>query len=145
MEFPITDLLNQEECVVWLTEHLHPDGLCCPDCASPVSDARVFRHTIRSQLTVWRCRLCQRSYNLYTGTVFASHHLNPKQVVMLLRGISKGEPTTTLSAELGMSYKTVLDLRHEIQDNAQRAQPQTALPDSERETDEMFQNAGEKR
>ncbi len=145
MEFPITDLLNREESVSWLTKHLHPEGFHCPRCHRPVSEARVFRETKRSQLTVWRCTGCQRTYNLYTGTVFAQHHLTPEQVVMLLRGIRKGEPTTMLSAELEMSYKTVLDLRHEIQANAQRAQPDTPLSDSETETDEMFQNAGEKR
>lgn len=145
MEFPITDLLNREESVAWLTEHLHPEGVRCPRCRRAVSEARAFRKTVRSQLIMWRCKGCQRTYNLYTGTVFAQHHLTPEQVVMLLRGISKGEPTTTLSAELTLSYKTVLDLRHEIQANAQQAQPEMPLSDSETETDEMFQKAGEKR
>ena len=50
-----------------------------------------------------------------------------------------------LAQELQLNYKTVLDLRHAIQKNAEQQQPDTALPDSETETDEMFQNAGEKR
>ena len=50
-----------------------------------------------------------------------------------------------LAAELGLNYVTVLTLRHAAQANAEKAQPDTALPDEHTETDEMFQNAGEKR
>jgi len=67
------------------------------------------------------------------------------QVVLLMRGICKGESTKILSAELDLNYKTVLVLRHEVQANAEMAQTETPLPDSCTETDEMFQNAGEKR
>ena len=63
----------------------------------------------------------------------------------MVRGVLKGEPATTLAAELDLDYKTVLELRRDLQANAHALQPKTALPDSETETDEMFQNAGEKR
>jgi hypothetical protein len=36
-------------------------------------------------------------------------------------------------------------VRQQLQANAERVQPQTPLDDLEVETDEMFQNAGEKR
>ena len=69
------------------------------------------------------------------------------QVVMLLRGISKGETTREMLAELGLNYKTVLSMRHKIQANAEKEQPKTPLPDIHSETDEMFhaKRAGEKR
>ena len=67
------------------------------------------------------------------------------QVVLLMRGICKGESSRVLAAELRLNYITVLNLRHEAQANAEKAQPDTALPDQHTETDEMFQNAGEKR
>jgi len=66
------------------------------------------------------------------------------QVVLLMRGICKGESSNTLAAELGLNYQTVLNLRHIIQANAQARQPEDPLPDAHSETDEMFQNAGEK-
>jgi hypothetical protein len=62
-----------------------------------------------------------------------------------MRGICKGESSKELAAELGLNYFTVLTLRHEAQANAEKAQPETPLPDEHTETDEMFQNAGEKR
>ena len=67
------------------------------------------------------------------------------QVVLLMRGICKGETTRELAAELELNYKTVLDMRHKVQANAESEQPKTPLPDLHSETDEMFQNSGEKR
>jgi transposase-like protein len=145
MEFPITELLDHERSVAWIVQHFHRDGLKCPKCGASVAEARAFRTTQRSQLTTYRCQVCTTPYNLYSGTVFQQHHLTPQQVVLLMRGICKGETTNMLAQELQLNYKTVLDLRHAIQANAERQQPKTALADRETETDEMFQNAGEKR
>jgi transposase-like protein len=63
----------------------------------------------------------------------------------LLRGVCKGEPTAAIAREIGVTRQTVHDMRKAIQTNAERLQPQEALPDQRTETDEMFQNAGEKR
>jgi hypothetical protein len=94
---------------------------------------------------VYRCLQCGTVYNLYSGTIFQQTHFSLMQIVLMLRGFCKGETTQELAAELGLSYKTVLELRHAVQANAEKAQPQTPLPDEHSETDEMFQNAGEKR
>jgi transposase-like protein len=145
MDFPITTLLSQAQSEQWRLEHFHPDGLKCPRCAAPVAQAHVFRTTHRSHLTVYRCNQCGQPYNLYPGTVFQQRHLTPQQVVLLLRGVVKGEPSKPLAAELRLHYTTVLELRRDLQHNARHLQPTTPLPDVQTETDEMFQNAGEKR
>ena len=145
MEFPITDLLSPEESEAWILKHFHPEGLKCPWCQAPVERANVFRMTKKSQLQVYRCRDCQSIYNLYTKTVFQQHHLRPQQVVLLMRGVLKGESSNVLAAELSLNYNTVLNLRHEIQEHAEHLQPNIPLPDFEAESDELFQNAGEKR
>lgn len=138
-------LLDYDSSVAWIMEHFHPTGLKCRMCGKPKEQAREFRRTKRSQLVVYRCRDCHRTYNLYSGTVFQQTHLTPMQVVLLMRGICKGESSQVLAQELELNYGTVLTLRHEIQRNAEQAQPSTPLPDTQTETDEMFQNAGEKR
>jgi len=94
---------------------------------------------------VYRCNQCDTAYNLYSGTIFQQTHLTPMQVVLLMRGICKGESSRVLTAELKLGYVTVLNLRHAAQANAEKAQPDTPLHDQHTETDEMFQNAGEKR
>jgi transposase-like protein len=145
MEFPIADLLSMEESEQWILEHFHPQGLKCRWCQARVERANLFRMTRKSKLKVYRCRDCKPIYNLYTNTVLQQHHLTPQQVVLLLRGILKGETTNELAAELELNYLTVLNLRRELQQNAERLQPETPVPDLEAESDELFQNAGEKR
>lgn len=145
MEFPITDLLSPTESTQWILQHFHPQGLMCPNCGEAVANASVFRATTKSQLTVYRCRACHTAYNLYTGTIFQQRHFTPQQVVLFLRGVLKGEASITVAAELKVSPQTILDLRRDLQDSARFLQSNTPLSDAHTETDEMFQNAGEKR
>lgn len=145
MEFPITNLLSPEQSEQWLLGHFHPEGLKCPGCKSTVERANVFRVTRKSELKVYRCKDCQSIYNLYTGTVFEQRQLRPQQAVLLIRGVLKGEPSDVLARELELNYVTVLQLRRKIQENAELLQSEEPLPDFEAESDEMFQNSGEKR
>jgi transposase-like protein len=131
--------------VVWLQKHFHPNGLKCPHCGTGVDEAHAFRRTKTSGLLVYRCRACQGVYNLYSGTVFEGRHLRPAQVVLVVRGVCKGEPTASLARELKVSRQTALGLRHRLQAHAEKLQPIVPLSDARTETDEMFQNAGEKR
>ena len=143
MDFPIVDLLDADMSCQWLLKYFHRGELKCPHCGERVEEARRFRTTLKSHLTVYRCT-CEGIYNLYSGTVFERKHLRPEQVVLLLRGICQGVSTASLARELNLSRQTVHDLRKLIQANAKRLQPDTALTDTCTETDEMFQNAGEK-
>ena len=145
MDFPIVDLIDNESATEWLVNHFHPDGLKCPHCEASVEEARSFRQTTASQLTVYRCFLCDGIYNLYSSTVFQQKQFTPAQVVLLLRGVYQGTSTAQLAREIGLSYPTVLSMRHTLQSNAQAMQPNSPLADEQTETDEMFQNAGEKK
>jgi transposase-like protein len=145
MIFPVTKLLDEQSSEKWLLRHLHPQGLCCPACQASLKQARKFRAARCTKLTDYRCTHCGTVYNLYSGTIFARKQLRPQQVVMLVRGICKGEPSTTLAEENGVSWRTVHELRRVLQRNCYQMLPQTPLPDRDTETDELFQNAGEKR
>jgi len=145
MDFPIVDLIDDELSRHWLLNHFHPKGLKCPHCGAGLDQAREFRQTKSSQLTVYRCNRCQGVYNLYSRTVFEGRYFRPAQAVLLLRGVTKGQPTAEIAREIGVSRPTVHEVRQEIQANAERSQPQTPLTDDLTETDEMFQNAGEKK
>lgn len=143
MDFPIVELLDEAECAAWLKAHFHPQGLKCPRCEC--EQAYAFRQTVRSRVQVFRCKDCLQTYTLYSGTVFEGHQLRPSQVVLLLRGVVQGVPATRLSRELGLCRTTVQHLRGELQAQARQRRPTTALPDAHTETDELFQNAGEKK
>ena len=144
MIFPLTELLDDCASIAWVEKHFHPKGLCCPGCGAKREEAREFRKHERGFVD-YRCLHCHRTYNLYTGTLFAGSNLTPRRVVLLVRGICKGEPATVLAEELSLSRQCVHRWRKRLQANGYRMLSQQALPDRETETDEMFQNAGEKR
>jgi FixJ family two-component response regulator len=50
------------------------------------------------------------------------------QVVVLMRDICKGETTREIATELDMNYKTVLDMRHKVQANAESQLPKNGAP-----------------
>ena len=145
MDFPILDLLDDDQSIAWLEQHFHPLGLQCPHCGAPRTEARFFRMNAGSGLPGWRCHQCQGIYNLYSGTVFAGSQLVPAHVVLLLRGVLPGQPSAQLARDLGLTEKTVLKWRHRLQARAEALHPETPLPDRATERDEMVQNAGEKR
>jgi transposase-like protein len=144
MIFPITELLDDHESLEWVEKYFHPKGLRCPDCGATTQQAREFR-THKRGVVDYRCQKCQRTYNLYTRTIFAGSKLEARRVVLLLRGVCKGEPATVLAEELSLSRQCVHRWRKRIQAQAYEMLSQRVLPDAETETDEMFQNAGEKR
>ena len=145
IEFPIVDLMSVEDCYEWLLRHFHPEGLKCPHCGSSLSQARTFRITKKSQVPDYRCRQCDKTYNVYSKTVFEARYFTPEQAVLLVRGVVKGEQAQVLANEIGVCRQTVQAVRKLILASAILAQPEGPIGDEVTETDEMFQNAGEKR
>jgi transposase-like protein len=110
IDFPITELLDDAVCVAWLEQHLR---LVCPRCQS--TERRLFRR--HDHFPTYRCRECQRTYTILTGTVFAKTRQSPATIVMLLRGIAKGESPARLSRELDLDRKRLGEIRQQIQTN----------------------------
>ena len=145
MDFPIVELMDREACTAWITGHFHPNGLKCPHCQAGLEQAIHFRKTKSSDLMVYRCKACRGIYNLYSGTAFEGRHFTPEQTILFLREVLQGKPTAKLARELKISRTTGLTVRHLLQANAKAEQATGPLSDLEVETDEMFQNAGEKK
>jgi hypothetical protein len=141
IDFPITDLLDDDGCTLRLERHLHPGGLQCPHCGS--SDRRLFR--VQGHFPAYRGRVCDGYYTLVTGTAFAKTHQAPTTLVLLLRGIAKGEPTARLARELRVSRKQLHTLRQRIQAKLNDTAPTDVMPGTAFEADELYQNAGEKK
>jgi len=144
MIFPITELLSDEASVMWIEKHFHPKGLRCPTCGARKHRARLVRQRQRGTVD-YRCRGCETVFNLYHSTLFSGSNLRPRQVVLLVRGVCKGESSPVLAEELGLSRQSVHVWRKRLQENGYRLLEKTPLKDRRTETDEMFQNAGEKR
>lgn len=146
IEFPIVDLMSSQDSYEWLVDYFHPTGIVCRHCGAVLKEARMFGVTRSSQVPDYRCRNCDKTYNVYSGTVFEGCRVKPEQVVLLVRGVVKGEQAQILANEVGVCRQTVQAIRQQMQANAQRMQPASPLnADEQSETDEMYQNAGEKR
>jgi transposase-like protein len=140
LDFPIDDLLDQEACLAWLERHLHPEGMRCPRCGVP--ERRPARRT--AAFPAYRCKQCDRFYTVLTGTRFAKTRQTPAKLVLILRGIAKGEPTARLARELGLSRRQMHTLRQRVQGNLYESLPTTPMTDTVFEADELYQNAGKK-
>ena len=141
IDFPIAGVLDESICTLWLERHLHPNGLTCPHCGN--SERRLFR--AQGHLPAYRCRACDGYYMVLTGTIFAKTRQRPATLVLLLRGIAKGEPTARLARELGLSRKQLHTLRQRLQANLNETAPTGVMPGTALEADELYQNAGEKK
>lgn len=141
IDFPITDMLEDAACVAWLEQYLHPTGLVCPRCHG--TERRLFRR--HAFFPTYRCRACQRTYTLLTDTVFEKTRQPPARIVLLLRGIAKGESTARLSRELEIGRKRLGELRQQIQTNLYDTLPGEVMTGTAFEADELYQNAGEKK
>jgi len=140
IDFPLDGLLDEQACLRWLEQHLHPGGLRCPRCGG--AERRLAR---RRTIPAYRCKGCDRYYTALTGTVFEKTQQSPSKIVLMLRGIAKGEPTARLARELNICRKQMHTLRHRVQDNLYETLPTHALEEPAFEADELYQNAGEKR
>lgn len=141
--YKIDHLLDEDKCYAHLITYLHAGELGCPCCGSTAQ--RVHSYA-RAPILMYQCKnkTCGKFYNLFTNTVFQGTHYPCSIILLILRGITQGVSTRQLSQELGIDYSNLLQLRHEIQHNAAANLPMTPLPDTVTESDELFQNAGEK-
>lgn len=145
IEFPIVELMSSQSSYEWLVDYFHPKGLACPHCGALLENARKFRVTKSSQVPDYRCGKCDKTYNVYSATVFEGRRLRAEQVVLLVRGVVKGEQAQILANDIGVCRQTVQAIRQQLQANAQRLQPDNPLEhDEPTETDEMYQNARKK-
>lgn len=142
MDFPLSELMDEQACYQKLVELLHPDGLQCPRCRT--DEALVVHRRHRDPVLDYRCSGCGRVFNAWTGTRFQKTHRRPSELLLILRGITQGRTTAGLARELGCSRGHLLELRHQMQARG-LSTVWEPLPDPRVEADEMYQNAGEKR
>jgi transposase-like protein len=143
MDFPITDLMDEDACYATLVDWLHPDGFACPRCHQ--GDRMAVHRRRRPPVLDYRCGHCKRVFNAFTGTALHGVKRGPVELVLIVRGIAQGVPTAQLARELGCDRSELLNLRHRLQDLAFRNRDRMPLDDEVLEADEAYQNAGEKR
>ena len=141
MDFPIAHLFDERAAGRELERLFHPGGLACPKCSA----RDYYRHSrLRDGIDKQRCRACGAVFHFLSGTAFSKTPLPNSTIVLILRGLARGESTAGLARELGLDRSNLLKLRHRLQANAAANLDPAPLPDADTETDECYQNAGEK-
>jgi len=143
MIFPIEELLDEQHCHDYLLKILYPEGLQCPN-DHPLPPDQAPHGRSREPVFEYRCRVCGAVYNLFTGTIWSGTRYSCATIVLIMRGIVQGTPTEHLAEELGIDRSHLLELRHQVQEMAMLCLPSSPLSDTQTESDEMYQNAGEK-
>jgi transposase-like protein len=143
MDFPISELMDEDACYAKLLSWLHTDGLACPRCGA--RDGLGVHRRRRAPVLAYRCKACKRVFNAFTGTALQGTQRRPIELVLILRGVAQGVSTARLARELGCDRRELLDFRHRLQHAAWLFRDQSRLDDPVVEADEMYQNAGEKR
>lgn len=133
--------MDEEKCYQWLVAFFHDGRLPCAKCGGHHHHAH---QNARKPITQFKCDDCGAFFNVFTATAFKATKWKCSKVVMILRGFLKGDSTLSISKELGLSYPNLLYLRHELMGNAYFKRVADLLPDAVTESDEVYQNAGEK-
>ena len=86
MDFPITDLMDEQACYRQLLEWLHPDGFACP--RYHADDRMVVHRRGRDPVLDFRCGHCKRVFNAFTGTALHGRKRRPRELVLIIRGFA---------------------------------------------------------
>jgi hypothetical protein len=138
IDFPSAERLDDSTCLLWWEPDLHPDGFACPYWHR--AERRLFRQ--QGDFAAYRCRACEGYDTLRTDTVFEKTRQRPATLVLLRRGIAKGEPTARLARTLGRSRKPWPTRRHRVQANLNATSPTAVLRGTAFEADALDQKAG---
>lgn len=113
----------------------HHDAIC-PCCGS------VAKHYFIKTRRQWRCRDCNHTFSVTSGTIFASHKLPLKvylAAIAIYCNAVKGLSALQLARDLDVQYKTAIVLAHKIRESLMAQRDETEL-DGEVELDGAYVN-----
>lgn len=90
------------------------EKIACPICG--VVDKHYFLRTRRQ----WRCKHCNHTFSVTSGTIFAFHKLELKiylAAISIFTNAVKGVSALQLARDLGVQYKTAFVLVHKIRES----------------------------
>lgn len=90
------------------------EEVCCPVCGA------IGKHYFQRTRKQWRCKDCNHTFSVTSGTIFAFHKL-PLRVylaaIAIYTNAVKGISALQLGRDLGVQYKTAFVLAHKIRES----------------------------
>ena len=141
MDFPLDDLLDENKSYQWLVNFFHNGEVVSPYSQSKNYSVNASR---RAPIILYKEKITGQHFTLFTTTIFAKTHFKCSEVVLIIRGFLQGVRTAQVARELACDYQNLLELRHAFLAQGAANLTRSVLADEGTETDEVFQNAGEK-
>src|SRR3954463_3245080 len=98
MDFPISDLMDEDACYAELVTWLHPEGLACPRFHQ--ADRMRVHRSHRAPVRDYRRGHCGRVFHALTGTILHGIRGRPSELDLIVRGVARDVPTAQLAREL---------------------------------------------
>lgn len=86
----------------------------CPRCGT------VHKPYFINSRKQWRCKHCDYSFSITSGTIFSNHKLPLKTIllaIVIFTNAVKGISSLQLSRDLGVNYRTAFKLAHKIRES----------------------------
>jgi hypothetical protein len=121
MDFPITELMDEQACPAQLVDWLHPEGRAGPRCHR--DNRMVIPRRSRDPVPDFRCGHCRRVLGAFTGTARHGNQRRPCELVPILRGFAQGVPTAP-----GCEQGILVPIRGPVRVEPQRQRVTEAFP-----------------
>jgi transposase-like protein len=100
--------LDEDYCRKWVIDRLHPDGIFCPECGSPLREQR--QDAIRRGGKT-ACYECGKQFTALTGSVFSGYRSDYRTIFFTLFLIGAGFPTNEIMVKTGISRTSICRYR----------------------------------
>jgi transposase-like protein len=142
MRLNIQELIDNAKCYEMVRRLRWPEGVECPHCHAPqvVKNGHDETHVERQR---YQCRMCNRSFDDLTGTVFAGHHqpLSVWMVCLYFMGLNLSN--RQIAAELELNEDSIQEMTTLLRNGIVAQEPTIELEGTV-ECDEVYVIAGHK-
>lgn len=142
MRVNIQGLIDNAKCYQMVRRLRWPEGVECPHCHA-TEVAKNGHDDTQPERQRYLCRMCNRSFDDLTGTVFAGHH-QPLSIWMLcLYFMGLNLSNRQIAAELEMHENSIQEMTTILRNGIVAQEPQAQLEGTV-ECDEVYIVAGHK-
>ena len=138
----ILNLIDDVKCFETVRQMRWPDGVTCPQCASP----RVTKQghdEAQPARQKYECTACHRRFDDLTGTIFAGHHRPLRTWMLCLYFMGLNLSNEQIAQELDVNSDDVQKMTSQLREGIVGGTPEVTLS-GEVECDEVYVTAGHK-
>jgi transposase-like protein len=138
----ILNLIDDVKCFETVRQMRWPDGVTCPQCASP-QVTKQGHDEIQPARQKYECTACRRRFDDLTGTIFAGHHRPLRTWITCLYFMGLNLSNEQIAQELDLNGDNVQKMTSQLREGIVKRTPEVTLSGAV-ECDEVYVTAGHK-